>query len=101
MFRNLVLNKAKYANIDSSELRKLLNQKGLSAMPWEDAAGTIYSEHWHNEDEIIVVLDGSMKFIIQGAEYLVEAGDELVLPAGTRHEAVNTGRSRVRYLICS
>lgn len=70
-------------------------------MSWEDAVGARYSEHWHDEDEIIVVFDGSIMFTVQGKDYLVEAGDELVLPAGTRHQAVNCGKNRVRYFICS
>ncbi len=100
MSGTLALNKAKYANLDSSALRSLLRKNGLSVMSWEDAAGTRYSEHCHGEDEIIVVYDGTIRFIVHGDEYLVEAGDELVLPAGTKHQAVNSGRGPVQYFIC-
>jgi len=102
MKRTLTLNKAKYADAaDSSQLQKLLRQQLLSIFSWQDSPGTTYSEHSHDHDEVIVVYSGAIKFTIAGKDYLLEAGDELILPAGTRHSAVNPGSEMVRYFICS
>ena len=68
---------------------------------WQDLPGAAYSEHSHNHDEVIVVQSGAIKFTIAGEDYLLEAGDELILPAGTLHSAINPGDKTVSYLICS
>lgn len=42
--------------------------------------------HWHKyHDEIMTVLEGRMKFWIDGKEKLLRAGDEILIPRRTRH----------------
>ena len=54
-----------------------------------------------HRDEYIVVVEGSIEFTVLGQVYLMEPGDELVLPEGTMHSAYVPGDDPVHYLICS
>jgi len=98
----VTVNKAKYAKLAATgELRSILEKQGLSVFSWYDPPGATYAEHYHGHDEVIVVSHGAIEFTIAGQSYLLEAGDELILPEGTRHSAVNRGSVTVEYFICS
>ena len=98
----LSVRKAKYSNCASEkELRAELISEGYYIFPWQDDPGAHYAPHQHRHDEFIVVQSGSMVFVIDGKEIVVERGDMLVLPEGTQHEARNDSEQPVRYFICS
>jgi Mannose-6-phosphate isomerase len=98
----ITVNKAKYEKLaETGELLAMLEKQGLSVFSWRDPPGATYAEHCHSHDEVIVVARGAIEFTIGGQSYLLEAGDELILPEGTRHSAVNRGSVTVEYFICS
>lgn len=97
-----IVTRKKYSDsIDTGRIDAELREQGLSIFSWSDAPGATYSPHSHRHDETIVVIAGCIEFEIDGVRHLLEKGDELVLPAGTVHSAVNPGDKPVRYLICS
>ncbi|MGD9684523.1 MAG: cupin domain-containing protein [Candidatus Obscuribacterales bacterium] len=97
-----VISRGKYRDsIESGNIAAELRGQGLEVFAWSDAPGATYSPHSHGHDETIVVTAGCIEFEIDGVRHLLEKGDELVLPAGTVHSAVNPGDEPVRYLICS
>ncbi|MCA9804116.1 MAG: cupin domain-containing protein [Cyanobacteria bacterium HKST-UBA02] len=99
---SLVISRSKYRDsIESGNIAAELRRQGLEVFAWSDAPGATYSPHSHGHDETIVVIAGCIEFEIDGVRHLLEKGDELVLPAGTVHSAVNPGDKPVRYLICS
>jgi len=99
---SLDLIKGKYGSLRSvSEIRATLEKQGFAVFPWQDRSGAVYDAHSHPHDEYIVVASGQIVFTIGAREYLLEAGDVLVLPAGTVHSAVNRGRQSVHYFICT
>ena len=73
-----------------SEVRRLLNEQGLSAYRWSNAPGDLYTAHSHPFHKIIYILQGSITFILPEAneKVLLASGDRLDLPAGMVHEAV-------------
>lgn len=98
----LELLKREHAAVLGDEaLEKTLRARGLSVFKWSDGPGTTYSPHCHSHDEYIVVVEGSIEFTVLGQVYLMEPGDELVLPEGTMHSAYVPGDDPVHYLICS
>ncbi|ADO45554.1 Cupin 2 conserved barrel domain protein [Hydrogenobacter thermophilus TK-6] len=54
---------------------------------WEDAPGTYYGWHTHAEDEVRMVLEGSITIGTEEKVYHLKPGDILEVPAGTRHWA--------------
>ena len=48
--------------------------------------------HRHENEQILIVLDGAIDFIIEGKQYKVEKGDVVVLPPNTEHGAYFTDK---------
>jgi quercetin dioxygenase-like cupin family protein len=54
--------------------------------------GTAFPKHQHPGEEIIYVLEGSLKYEVEGKlPVTLKAGDVLFIPAGTIHSASNVG----------
>jgi quercetin dioxygenase-like cupin family protein len=54
--------------------------------------GVTFPKHQHPGEEIIYVLEGSLKYEVEGTSPLtLKAGDVLFIPAGTIHSASNVG----------
>jgi quercetin dioxygenase-like cupin family protein len=66
-----------------------LRAEGLEPGAWANGPGDRYAAHDHPYDKVIVVTAGSIDFGLpaSGAHLVLEAGDRLELPAGTRHDA--------------
>ena len=100
--RALTITRGKYSQVENrAALEKELASRGLTVFSWSDEPGTTYAPHQHGHDEIIVVVSGAIQFVIEGQDYHLEQGDELVLPRGTVHSAWAPGSVSVQYFICS
>jgi quercetin dioxygenase-like cupin family protein len=49
--------------------------------------GCIVPEHSHNNEQLTYILDGALKFWIDGQEIVVHAGEVLCIPANMPHKA--------------
>ena len=83
---------------EESALRAILAEEGFDALRWDDPPGASYAPHAHDRDESLWVLAGDITFGVDGAALRLEAGDRLMLPAGTVHTAL-TGPRGASYLI--
>ena len=52
---------------------------------WTHYADRVSSEHSHEYDEYMIVVDGTYTATMDGKEYELKKGDELVIPKGTMH----------------
>ena len=60
----------------------------------ELAPGTSIGRHTHNGVEVGYVAAGILELKVEGQEtYILRAGDSYTIPAGTIHDAKNTGNS--------
>lgn len=50
--------------------------------------GALVPMHSHLNEQVTYVLEGALKFFIQGKEIVVATGEVLTIPAGVPHEAV-------------
>jgi quercetin dioxygenase-like cupin family protein len=63
----------------------------------EIAPGGSAGRHTHPGDEISYILSGEGEILMEGQPALkVKAGDGFVIPAGTKHDARNTGTQPLR-----
>jgi quercetin dioxygenase-like cupin family protein len=71
------------------ELRRLLNEQGLSGYRWSNGPGDTYGRHSHPFHKVIYVVQGSITFILpeRGERITLNAGDRLDLPKDLAHEA--------------
>lgn len=49
-------------------------------------------------DELVMVVEGEVEFVIEGIPHRPEPGEELRIPAGARHTIRNCGRATSRWL---
>ena len=49
--------------------------------------GSHVPKHSHESEQLTYVLEGSLRFLIDGQEILVSAGEVLVIPSWVEHEA--------------
>ncbi|HET9099017.1 MAG TPA: cupin domain-containing protein [Acidobacteriaceae bacterium] len=49
--------------------------------------GSIVPQHSHDNEQITYVLDGALKFVIDGKELVVRSGEILVIPSNLPHSA--------------
>ena len=52
--------------------------------------GSHVPKHSHVSEQLTYVLEGSLRFLINGEEIMVNAGEILVIPAWVEHEATAT-----------
>ena len=75
---------------NEAELRRLLDEQGLSGFRWSNSPGDVYGAHSHAFNKIIYVVQGLITFILPevGQQVTLGPGDRLYLPEETIHEAV-------------
>jgi len=49
--------------------------------------GAHVPEHHHHNEQVTYILEGALKFAIDGKEIVVRAGEVLCIPSNMRHEA--------------
>jgi quercetin dioxygenase-like cupin family protein len=71
------------------ELQAQLLQEGLFPYDWSNSPGDSYALHVHDYDKVIIVVRGSITWILPQTEVTFEtrAGDRIDLPRGTWHAA--------------
>jgi mannose-6-phosphate isomerase-like protein (cupin superfamily) len=72
--------------------------RGFSCDLWVDAPGQRWEGFTHTTDELVLVLEGTMEFEIEGRILRPTIGEELLIPAGARHSARNVGSTTARWL---
>jgi quercetin dioxygenase-like cupin family protein len=72
-----------------AELQAQLIKEGLFPYDWSNAPGDTYAPHVHEYDKVIVVVRGSITWLLPETHQTVEtrAGDRIELPRGTVHAA--------------
>ena len=61
---------------------------------WSNGPGDRYAPHSHAYEKVLYCVEGSITFVLEneGRKVHLDAGDRMVLPAGTVHSAI-VGRS--------
>jgi quercetin dioxygenase-like cupin family protein len=96
----IVMLAAGTALAQTGTIRRTVLQKADVSIPGREAvvakveldAGVAAGRHSHPGDEISYVLEGEGELRIEGEDpRRVKAGESFVIPAGTIHDAINTG----------
>jgi len=56
--------------------------------------GEEIGEETHELDQFLRIEEGKGKAVLNGAEHLLQDGSAIVVPAGTRHNVINTSPNR-------
>ena len=72
------------------ELMAKLRTEAGGCYSWSNGPGDRYAAHSHSFEKVLYCVDGSITFVLENERKRLEleAGDRMVLPAGTVHSAV-------------
>jgi quercetin dioxygenase-like cupin family protein len=72
-----------------AELQAQLIKEDLFPYDWSNAPGDTYAPHVHDYDKVIVVVRGSITWVLPetSVSFETHAGDRIELPRGTWHAA--------------
>lgn len=75
------------------ELRRRMQQEGLSPYAWSNGPGDTYAVHSHRYEKVLYCVRGSIRFVLPdypeaSRNVDLTPGDRVILPAGTRHSAL-------------
>jgi quercetin dioxygenase-like cupin family protein len=93
------------AQTQAGTIRRAVIQKADVSVPGREAVvakveldeGVAAGRHSHPGDEISYVLEGEGELLVDGEDpRRVKAGESFIIPAGTVHDAVNTGKGTMK-----
>jgi len=73
-------------------------ERGFSCGLWTHPRGQRWEDFTHPTDEVVIVLEGTMEFEVEGDLYHPQPGEELLIPAGAVHSARNIGNTTAHWL---
>lgn len=80
--------------LENEEFRKVLYTGSyLQLVLMSVAAGDDIGEEIHGQDQFIRVEEGEGKAVLDGEEHALSDGFVVVIPAGTKHNIINTSTS--------
>lgn len=86
----------------AEEMIGRMRDEGYSVFKWSDAAGAVYADHEHGDDQCHWIISGTLELEVRGfGTVILNAGDRDFMPAGTVHSARVLGDEPVVYLIGS
>ena len=72
--------------------------RGYTCELWIDPPDQIWHDFEHDVDEIVMLLEGNAQIDMEGRTVRLQPGDELIIPANTRHTVRNCGDGPARWL---
>ncbi len=83
---------------DRDTVRAEWARQGFNCELWIDPPGQVWHDFLHDVDEIVLLLEGDCQIELNGRIVRLHAGDELTIPAGSRHTVRNCGEGTARWL---
>lgn len=88
-------NAGKDGKIDQKVVENEWKKYGFSCDYYlEDKPGKEWATFIHQQDEIGCIISGKLEFNIDGKITIVETGDEMLVPKGTKHSCKNINQGR-------
>lgn len=84
--------------IDRKKVAREWASRGFDCDLWVDPPGQCWEDFVHEVNEVVIVIEGEMEFEVEGKVYHPGIGDELFIPAGSKHSARNIGDSTAQWL---
>lgn len=84
--------------IDKEAVRRDWAARGFTCELWIDPPDQVWHDFLHDVDEMVLLLEGDCLVEMAGRTLRLHGGDELLIPAGTRHTVRNCGEGPARWL---
>ena len=65
----------------------------ISAVRVVTAADAVFDgkTHWHDNEQLLVMISGLVRLVVDGREFEAHPGDLVFFPPGSRHAAIGVG----------
>ncbi|MBL8751849.1 MAG: cupin domain-containing protein [Planctomycetes bacterium] len=84
--------------IERELVRVAWAKRGFTCELWIDPEGQVWHDFLHDVDELVLLIEGECQIEMGGRIVRLQAGDELLIPAGVRHTVRNCGTGSARWL---
>ena len=84
--------------LDEGTILRQWAARGFSGGVWEDHPQQIRSGFVHAENKLMMVVAGEVELEVAGERRALSPGEEIFIPAGTRHTIRTLGASDARWL---
>ncbi len=86
------------APLNRDEVAQSWSRRGYSCDVFTDPPGREWNDFVHATNELVMVLDGTLKLTIQGEEFIAQPGDEVFIPKGACHSVKNVADKTTYWL---
>jgi len=80
-----------------SDIRADWARRGYTFEYWIDPPGQIWRNFEHEAAELVMLVEGEIEIEFGGNSVRPRVGDEVLIPARTRHTVANTGNAPNRW----
>ncbi|WP_437721567.1 cupin domain-containing protein [Sorangium sp. So ce861] len=80
------------------EILKRWRARGFHGGLWTDPPGRVWEDFVHDDDELLMVLEGELELTLAGKTLVPRIGEEIEIPAGVVHTVRNRGATTARWL---
>jgi quercetin dioxygenase-like cupin family protein len=84
--------------VSEAAVRRDWRARGFSCELFVDPPGRAWNDFVHDTDELVTVIEGRLRFLMDGKTHELDAGDELFIPKGIPHSVHNIHRGTTRWL---
>ena len=84
--------------MDQATVLAAWRARGFLGGLWTDAPGQVWKDFVHDVDELMMVVEGRVELEMCERAFVPERGEEVLIPARTRHTVRNIGGSTARWL---
>ena len=79
------------------EVRRDWEERSFSCGLWTDPPGQVWPDFVHAVDELVMLVEGKMALSFGGKTVRPALGEEILIPAGTKHTVENPGNTVNRW----
>lgn len=83
---------------DREAVEATWSERGFSCALWIDPPEQVRKDFEHDVDELVLLVDGVAQIELADQVVRLQAGDELLIPAGIRHTIRNCGAGPAKWL---
>jgi quercetin dioxygenase-like cupin family protein len=87
MMRHIRWNEVPEEQLSPMLTRRYVNGAGVTVARFVLRQGLVVPEHSHPNEQVTCILEGALKFTLEGREVVVRAGETLVIPPNLPHAA--------------
>lgn len=84
--------------VSAAAVRADWKARSFSCETFVDPPGREWNDFVHDTDELVTVIEGRLRCLMNGNTHDLEEGDELFIPKGARHSVHNIHRGTTRWL---